>query len=546
MARASRVGAALLLALAVGGARCNPTSTYGPLEKEWTAGTGGFIAAKPAVGAGTVYEGSWDGYEYAFDEASGAMKWRANLGQTVGACPDQVVAGVTSSPWLAGGTAYLGGGDSNWYALDAATGHVQWSVGVGDNSTTGGLYNWSTPVVYGGHAYVGTSSLCDSPLVQGKLLRVNIATHQIDNVWKIVADGQVGGTIWTTPVVDPARNAVFVTTGTRPDPSERYAEAIVSLDATTLAVKSYWALPLDDPTPDADWGTSPTLFTDSGGRQLVAAVSKNGFLYAFRRDDLSAGPVWQTQIAEGGGCPNCGDGSASNGVFDGQRLYFAGGRTTIAGRAHGGSVRAIDPATGAIIWELGLPSEVLGALSIANGMLVVPDRMALWVVDPATGKVLYGNDLGADIFAAATVADGHLFLGTGDGVFHALAFPDSPGEGAARANAPGTFSAPALVAAKTGCTAVGTAPSSVGPVVVDRIAVSRVGPARGTAATVRAYANGDCAGPAIARVGLAAGPANVRLGNGVAVQPGSPVSVASTRPVRLRVRVAGHLGTARR
>ncbi len=552
--------AASVCALAVWATGCNPTSQYGPLQSQWTGRTGAFIAAKPATSAGVVYVGSWDGYEYAYDEASGALRWRTNLGQTTGLCPETVTAGVTSSPWLEGGAAYLGGGDSNWYALDVASGAVRWSIGLGDNSTTGGLYNWSSPIVYGGHAYVGTSSLCDGPLVQGKVLRVNVTTHQVDTVWKVVADNQVGGTIWTSPVVDPASNTVFVTTGTRPAPSERYAEAIVALDATTLAVKSYWALPLDDPTPDADWGTSPTLFTDSGGRQLVAAINKNGILYAFSRGDLGAGPVWQVRIAEGGGCPNCGDGSASNGAFDGQRLYFAGGRTTIAGKAYKGSVRAIDPATGAIVWELGLPAEVLGALSIANGMLVVPDRLALWVVDPTSGVTLYGNDLGSEIFAAATVADGHLFLGTGDGVVHALAYPASAGAGAARAQAPGasaalaadaagatpqsagsTFAAPVALAAGPGCTVAGAAPSAAGAIVIDRLAVAPAGQARGTSATVEAYANGSCAGPAIASVALAGGHSTVRVSRGLAVQPGTVVSIAATRAVRLRVRLSGRV-----
>ena len=59
---------------------CDPASLYGPLTGQWSEQTSGYpIAAKPAVGEQTVYLGSWDGNEYAFDEASGAVQWKAYL-----------------------------------------------------------------------------------------------------------------------------------------------------------------------------------------------------------------------------------------------------------------------------------------------------------------------------------------------------------------------------------------------------------------------------------------------------------------------------------
>ncbi|MEA2146661.1 MAG: hypothetical protein QOG59_2248, partial [Solirubrobacteraceae bacterium] len=195
-------------------AGCDPASVYGPLKGQWTDQTSGPIAAKPAVAGSTVYVGSWDGNEYAFGEASGSLNWMSYLGVTQGNCGGTIYTqGVTSSPWLQSGIAYLGGGGSTWDALDALTGRVLWTVPTGNNSLTGGHYNWSSPVVYNGEAYVGIASFCDSPLVQGRLLRVNLSTRQIDHVFKVVPDGQVGGGIWTNPVVDSTSNTVFVATG---------------------------------------------------------------------------------------------------------------------------------------------------------------------------------------------------------------------------------------------------------------------------------------------------------------------------------------------
>ena len=427
--RRTRATAVAVLALAV-----TPLVGCAVLEHEWTAQTGYTIAAQPVVSGGTVFIGSWDGYEYAFDAQSGAQKWRTFLGQTRDTCPEATTVGVTSAPQVQNGIAYLGGGDSRWYALDVQTGSVLWTIPTGDNSPSGGHYNWSSPAIHNGAAYVGIASLCDSPLVQGRLLRVSLSTHQITNVWTVVPDGQVGGTIWTSPVVDAARNTVFVTTGNRADDAsgatQQHAEAIVALDATTLAVKSYWPLPLADPTPDADWTTTPTLFTDSAGRALVSAAHKNGFVYAFNRDNLGAGPVWQVRLAQAaaGGDPGAG-GVYTTGFFDGQALYYGGGRTTIRGTSYEASLRAIDPATGRFIWEAPLPTKPFGALTGANGMIVVPPfQPALYGFEASTGRVAFRNPLEKDnwLYGATTIANGLLYYGDGFGVVHALRFPDSP------------------------------------------------------------------------------------------------------------------------
>jgi outer membrane protein assembly factor BamB len=497
-------------------AGCEPR--YGALGEQWRFSTGDTVAATPAVGSGRVFLGSWDGYEYALDELTGTQKWRTYLGRTSGPCG---ALGVTSSPLLLGGHAYLGGGDDRWYALDMASGSVLWSVPTGSTST--GHYNWSSPAALNGFAYIGIASRCDSPLVQGKLLRVNLATHQIVNTWKVVPDGQLGGTIWTSPVVDAGRNTVFVTTGNRAYDStgdtQQHAEALVGVDATTLAIKGYWSLPVSDPTPDADWGTSPTLFTDSLGRDLVSAANKNGILYAFLRDNLSAGPIWTRRLAAAaaGSDPAAG-GVYSNGYFDGQRLYYAGGETTIAGKTVAGSIRALDPRTGAVLWERALASRTYGALTGANGMLVVPSRTALRVLDPATGTILYANPL--SLYAAATVANGRLFIGDLAGVVHAYAYPSSPGTGAA-----------AEIALATGCHDA-TRRSLPAGLAGSRVEVTRRD--NGNPATIRLYLGDDCSGEPLLHTTLYPNESRVvRVPE--SVRTAATVSLAATSPVRVQL-----------
>jgi outer membrane protein assembly factor BamB len=391
---------ALAAALAcAGGARADRHA----LHKAWTVQTRGSIAARPVERKGVVFAGSWDGREYAITAKSGRVRWKRMLGVTRSErCSNYQSAGVTSSPVFSSGLAYLGGGDSNFYALDAASGGVRWRVPTGDNSPSAGHYNWSSPSLFGGHAFVGVSSLCDQPLVQGQLLRIDTASHAIDGVWNVVPDGRVGGTIWTRPVVESGANRVFVTTGNGDD---AYAESIVALDATSLAPLDSWKLADAERVLDSDWGTSPTLFADASGRGLVAAANKNGVLYAWQRDRLAAGPVWRRRIAVGGPCPNCGAGTVSTGAFDGSRLFWAGGGTKLRGTTYRGSVRAIDPASGRLLWSRGVHGAVLGGLVQARGMLFVPAQSAFYVLRARDGKILHENDYAGDSLWATPLVD---------------------------------------------------------------------------------------------------------------------------------------------
>ena len=380
-------------------------------------------------GLDNVYVGSWDGFEYAFDQATGEQKWRTDLGKYVH--PDCGQVGVTSSPAVIDTNLYLGGGFDRWYALNTA-GAIQWSIFTGDPNQ--GFYNWSTPVVYNGYAYVGIASLCDTPLVQGRLLRVNLATHQVVNTWKVVPDGQVGGTIWTKPAVDAARNTIYLTTGNRAYDStgnnQQYAEALVALDATTLAIKGSWSLPLADPTPDADWAPGRPSRRLAGprrrhrgqqerGRVRVPArqrVRRPDLVPARRRARPRSGPRRRRSLLQW--------------VLR-RQAHLLRGRADVDRRRAGRRLdSALDPRTGGLYWQKALPTKTYGALTAANGMLVVPSRNALRVLDPVTGEILYANELG--LYAAARYANGRLFIGDVPGVVRAYTFPASPGQGAAQ------------------------------------------------------------------------------------------------------------------
>ncbi|MBV9526720.1 MAG: PQQ-binding-like beta-propeller repeat protein [Candidatus Dormibacteraeota bacterium] len=406
----------------------------------WSFKTDGPIATTPAVVGGVAYVGSWDGYEYALDAVTGAMRWKTYLGVTNVPPCNPPVMGITSSATVQNGVVYVGGGGSNWYALDANTGAILWSVPTGDNSASGGHYNWSSPLILTAadrntYAYIGVSSDCDSPLVQGQLIQVDVNTHAVVHTFKVVPDGHIGGGIWTSPAADPATNRVYVTTGTIAGSdtasAQQHSEAILALDASNVCSADpacgtpldAWQVPPSARTTDSDWGTTPTLFTDENGKPLVAAINKNGIAYVWNRGNLAAGPVWQTQIAVGGECPQCGNGSVSSGAFGGGALYLAGGNTTINGAAAKGSVRAFDPATGNIVWQHAAAGVVIPALAYDNGLVIDGAGATLEVLSASTGSRLFSFTAAKVFYGAPSVANGEMFAGSVDGNLYAFGLP---------------------------------------------------------------------------------------------------------------------------
>jgi len=213
---------------------------------------------------------------------------------------------------------------------------------------------------------------------------------------------------------------LYVTTGNREGPASAtpYAQAFLALDPRSLQVLDHWQNP--SPIEDIDFGSSPVPF-DAGGRKLVAATSKDGFLYVLRRDALSQGPVWTHRMAKideahprVGVDPTLGWGSISTPAYGHGTLYAAGGQT-VDGSAPG-SVIAFDPATGTVLHTHNTPGYVLGPLALSGDILVVAstalDNGSSWL------EVLNASDLtplrprfnaDAATYAGPSIAHGAIF-----------------------------------------------------------------------------------------------------------------------------------------
>ena len=91
-------------------------------------------------------------------------------------------------------------------------------------------------------------------------------------------------------------------------------------------------------------------------------ANKNGILYTFNRNNLAAGPIWQHQIAIGGNCPTCGDGTIASGIFANGTLYYAGGHNVQNGHGGGGLDHRVRPGHGERAVDAGRPIRRSSAL----------------------------------------------------------------------------------------------------------------------------------------------------------------------------------------
>ena len=200
------------------------------------------------------------------------------------------------------------------------------------------------------------------------------------------------------------------------------------LDPQTLAVQDAWQIPIDVQVFDGDWGTTPTLFRDKDGALMVGAAAKNGYYYAFHANNIRPGPAWTAHIADGGSCPQCGEGAISSSAYAYNTLYVAAGYISLGqAQKFPGSVTALDPTTGVVKWMHPTSGWVLPALTVANGLVVAGAEDTAEVLNASTGDLLWEYATDGTIYAPPTIAGGVLYVASTDGYVYAFSagpYPD--------------------------------------------------------------------------------------------------------------------------
>jgi polyvinyl alcohol dehydrogenase (cytochrome) len=275
--------------------------------------------------------------------------------------------------------------------------------------------NYSVPPNYASCiAHGGTNVTCQSPEDHAdSILSLNMFTGQIQWATKLEnwnqqhTEGVTNGSdFWNV-------DCIFVAPGTSNCPNE-----LISSTPTA--------------GPDYDFGSAPNEITYGDGwntKTIIGAGQKSGIYYALDPD--TGAMLWSTQVGPGSSLGGIEWGSAS----DGQRIYVAisnlDGIPYAAGSA--GSWAALNPVTGAILWQKADPNGGIdiGPMAVANGVVYAdsmgappatgctvncsPGRTShnMFALNASTGATLWSFAPGASVNAGAVIVDGVVYWGSG-------------------------------------------------------------------------------------------------------------------------------------
>ena len=200
------------------------------------------------------------------------------------------------------------------------------------------------------------------------------------------------------------------------------APSLVKLRASDLSIVSSWTVPESEQVfGDEDFGGTPTLFTaniNGVQRALVGALNKNGLYFAWDRNNIAAGPVWQSTIADPSGSPR----SIVTASWDGRYLYVGGGGATINGASCYGNISALDPSTGAFVWRSCQTSFMTAGLTEVPGLLIegVGAGGDIKFINTDNGATVFKYNTKSTVQGEVTVNNGILYVPLANGNLVAL------------------------------------------------------------------------------------------------------------------------------
>ncbi len=420
--------------------------TVKSLKVAWFFPTSDAVSATPTVVHGTVYAGSWDGYFYALDLGTGALRWKFKLSPQNAVTPypgekprDATSDGglVTSSAWYQAGDAtrpnlVIFGGGYTLYALNATTGALYWRhnysgrPGRPVNPNKDGTRIFSSPVVVGSKVIFGVDVDGQNGYA-GYVVAANLATG--DPVWELKTDtdhaGHVlddgCGSVWSSGTVLPKLGlVVFGTADCNFSNTGATAESVIALHVSDGKLAWVFRPPL--PAIDCDWdfGATPNAgVTPQGTATFLGIGGKDGTYYSL--DPATGHLRWATNVVFGG----FSGGFIGTTAFDGQRVY---GSTALGdtGRFEKDTQVLCDPAdprdtliqqptvhafvasNGSIAWQADdaasfASTTVAGGMTF-NGPAIVGN--VLMVRDAATGRLIDAVKVPGPIWSGvATVGD---------------------------------------------------------------------------------------------------------------------------------------------
>ena len=367
------------------------------LKIKWTQNTSG-ERAEPVVLNNTVYAADIAGYIYAFDENTGALRWKflSSLGVPFKATPT-IVNGV-----LYDGSVGSGPRAGAMYAVNATSGTLLWQHNYNEPYRA---LNGS-PLFADGRVYAGRSTNneavdCDPT---GQLIAYDPNTGVVVDQLNLTAPPVTGDDIWSGTMIDPG-GALYVATGNPCGALSQYSDAIIKLIPKPLSI--VWttqAVPNDNGAADDDYGGTP-LFVNG----MVVDGNKNGNVYAL--DPASGRVLWQTQL---------GSEMIASPASDGTHIFavVSGGLSNCKISPNCGGIFALDMA-GHIVWAVETSSAqalTLAPVAVSNGIVFAAYNQGVSALDASTGAVLWRFQGSHNIEAGPVIVNGGLFVAEFDGI----------------------------------------------------------------------------------------------------------------------------------
>jgi outer membrane protein assembly factor BamB len=285
-------------------------STGAPLFSYKTAGS---LESTPALADDQIIFGSYDGYVYCLRKSDGHLFWKR-----------QLAGGMFSSALVYGGRVFIGTDVGTFYALDQATGTIEWTLA--GNLTQG------TPAGDDGKVFIG--------MLDGNVYALGPVTGIV--LWAF----DTNDSIHSSPLIYNETVYLASRDGT-----------LYALDEDTGRLR--WSADLGyktDATPAVD-PASGTIFIGTFGGYMFAVDAATG---EFRWTSRFYGPIYATAAVAG---------------------------DTVYGNTQDGRLFALGTADGAERWTFDLGGDAWASPAIAGGRLVTGTMSGqLYVFKPSGGS----------------------------------------------------------------------------------------------------------------------------------------------------------------
>ncbi len=317
----------------------------------------GPIFSSAVTGSGMLYIASTNGYLYALNQSTGAIIWKANVGNYL----------TDSTPALEGQVLFVSTRSNMLEALNAHTGQLYWTFDTGEKIQ-------APPMVAGTHVLLASrTTVWALDASSGHLL------------WKFQR-GVAGWPSTASPTV--ASNIVYI-----------------GLGSTT----QFWALNEQDGHVVWSFNTGDRITSTAVvGSDIIYVATWHGTIFALNRE--TGAKLWSYSL-NADPHQSVVDGIGGSLALANDRLYVGDYR---------GSVLCLDALKGKLIWRFATAAQVLATPVIASNLVYVGSSDGyFYALDTSTGRPAWRYHTG-EIRSSATFAFNHLYVGSIDGAMYAF------------------------------------------------------------------------------------------------------------------------------